>query len=134
MYYVRPDMLVCIDDLSALKNDGHTDFDNIFATLVYKPRLEELFSATSPYLVELVTMSDGTWFAYSNVAESVEVMKETGRNDPFVRARGDTPWHALANLFIDVSNRYKRTSLSPEELIGSSNKVTGNPDPVIPQS
>lgn len=121
MYYVRPDVLIAVDDLSALKNDGRTDFDNIFNTLVLKPRIEDLIEE-SPYLHEIVKMADGTYFAYSNVNEDINLIKDTGRLDPFIRARGDTIWHALAELFIAVHTKNPVRSLPLEELDGSENR------------
>lgn len=129
MYYVRPDILVCIDDLSALKSDGFTDFENIFSTLVFNPTLADLWRAVEAYLHEIVKMSDGTYFAYSTVEEDPDYILETGRVDKFIRARGDNPWLALVNLYIAVAKRYPLRTLTPEELDASENRQDAIIDP-----
>lgn len=123
MYYVRPDMLICIDDLSALKSDGHTDFENIFSTLVFKPRLGELWEEMQEYVQEIVKMADGTYFAYSTIEEDEDFILESGRMDKFMRARGDEPGIALMNLYIAVNNKGRRNSFTPEDAAASANKV-----------
>lgn len=122
MYYILPDMLICIDDISALKRDGNTDWEDIFRGLVFKPRIEDLL-ANMPYFHELVTMNDGTVFAYSMVEEDPEYIAETGRTDKFVRARGADVWEALVFLYIAVAKRFPRRTLTPEELETSENKI-----------
>lgn len=129
MYYVRPDMLICIDDLSALKSDGHTDFENIFTTLVFKPRLEDLIEE-SPWLQEFIRMEDGSVFAYSTVEEDPAYIKETSRSDKFIRARGANHWEASANLYLAVKKAIQkqdgaRRTLSPESLESSENTQQG---------
>lgn len=109
-YYVLPDTLICIDDLSCLKHDGKTDFEDIFGKLVYKPKLEELFEE-SPFLFEFIRMDDGTIMAYSSVPEDPKVIEETGRADNAIRVRGATHWESLVLLWIAVKKR--KNQLSP---------------------
>lgn len=123
MYYVRPDTLICIDDLSALKNDGHTDFENIYGGLVFKPSLQDIADASEDFFQEVIKMNDGSYMAYSNVLEDEQFIKETGRQDPNIRAPGATEWRARANLYFLVKNRDRRPRLTPEELDASENKV-----------
>lgn len=132
MYYVRPDTLICIDDLSALKSDGHTDFENIFNTLVFKPRLQDIWYEMELYLHELVKMGDGTYFAYSSVEEDPDYILETGRMDKFIRARGDNPWEALVNLYIAIAGKYPMRTLTPETLEASENQQEVDINPNIP--
>lgn len=114
MYYVRPDILINIGDLSVLKSDGLTDFENIFSKLVFKPSLEDIIEH-SFFLHEFIRMEDDTVFAYSKVPEDLELMKSTGRNDPFVRSRGATHWKAAAKLYIDATHRMRTASMAPEQ-------------------
>lgn len=51
-----------------------------------------------PFLREIVKMGDETFFAYSDVKEAEDYILETGRMDPFIRARGATIREALINL------------------------------------
>ncbi len=137
MYYVRPDMLICIDDLSALKNDGATDFENIFATLVFKPRLEDLLEEMQPFFHEIVKMSDDTYFAYSTVEEDPAYIAETGRTDKYIRSRGETPWDALVSLYIDVQKAIRKQDGAPrtlpqEVLEDSENQHEALIDPNLP--
>lgn len=137
MYYVRPDMLICIDDLSALKNDGHTDFENIFSPLIFKPRAEDVWEEVQPYLQEILKMGDNTYFAYSTVEEDPAYIEQTGRTDKFIRSRGATPWEALVTLYIDVQAAIKRQdgehrTLSPETLDASENQQEALIDPNLP--
>lgn len=133
MYYVRADTLVCIDDLSVLKNDGHTDFENVFGGLVFKPSLEDIADQSETFFHELIRMGDSTFMAYSNVAEDEEYLKSTGRQDPWIRAPGATEWRARANLYVLVRNVERRATLSPEELDASENKFehSGTEDPTV---
>lgn len=105
MYYVRPDMLINIADLSVLKSDGHTDFENIFSTLVFKPDLSSVEDECREFLQEVVRMTDGTYFAYSIVEEDPEYLEETGRSDRFIRARGQYLWDAFTSLYLAVKKR-----------------------------
>lgn len=132
MYYVRPDMLICIDDLSALKSDGHTDFENIFSTLVFKPRLQDLWDEMESYLQEVVKMGDDTYFAYSTVEEDPDYILETGRMDKFMRARGDTVWNALVTLYLAVKNKERKTAFTPEDAAASENQQEAVIDPNTP--
>lgn len=122
MYYVRPDMLICIDDLSCLKNDGPTDFEDIFKALIFKPRLEDLVEYATPFLHEVIKMGNGTFFAYSNIQENEEFLLKTGRKDAAVRAAGRTIWEAIANLCIDVKGREQNRALDPAVLDKSENR------------
>lgn len=137
MYYVRPDMLICIDDLSALKNDGATDFENIFNTLVFKPRIEDLWEEMQPFLQEVVKMGDDTYFAYSTVEEDPDYILETGRMDKFIRFRGTTPWEALTGLYISVKIAIRKQDgeqriLTPESLDESENRTEADINPNLP--
>lgn len=122
MYYVRPDTLICIDDLSALKHDGHTDFEDIFGKLVFKPRIEDLLEE-APFLQEFIRMSDGSVFAYSTVEEDPKFIEQTGRQDKYIRANGRTHWEALVNLYIAVKSKDKQINASIA--VDSGNKTQG---------
>lgn len=122
MYYVRPDTLICIDDLSALKNDGETDFENIFDLLFFKPRLEDLI-AECDFLDEFIQMADGSWMAYSKIEEDPAYIEKTGRQDKMIRAQGNDCWQALCNLYIAVKSKDRHTTLTPDEVAGSENQV-----------
>lgn len=124
MYYIRPDMLICIDDLSALKSDGHTDFENIFNSLVFKPTLQDISDNSQDFFQELIRMNDGTFMAYSSVLEDEAYLESVGRKDPYMRAPGATEWRARANLYFLVKNKTRRnTNIPPGELDASLNKV-----------
>lgn len=99
MYYITPDKLICIDDLSCLKQDGRTVHEDVFNMLVFKPRFEDLMEE-SPFLHEFIKLTDGSWFAYSNIEEDPEIIQVTGRTDIMIRARGTDPRDALINLWI----------------------------------
>lgn len=132
MYYVMPDTLICIDDLSCLKHDGLTDFEDIFGRLIFKPRMEDLLDACSDYLREFVRMGDGTIMAYSVIEEDPAYIAETGRTDPFIRANGATHWEALVNLCIALKSKERRSTLTPEDVAASENQQEGVIDPNLP--
>lgn len=132
-YYVRPDMLICLDDLSVLKSDGYTNYDNIFATLVFKPSLQDMIDETKEFFYEMRTMDDGTYFIYTTVEEDPELIKKTGRIDLAIRARGSDVWETLVKAWIAVKERQNAVSpprtLSEAELAGSANQEEGKEAP-----
>ena len=141
MYYVRPDMLISIEDLTYLRKDGYTDFEDIFNTLVFKPRLDDLSEASRSFFHELIRLpaeeemdeegvkhiaAPESFFAYSNV-EDTQVSAEmeegtTKRADKFIRERGKTEWEARLKLFVHVKRQEKELS-PPFDSETSDNQV-----------
>lgn len=99
MYYVRPDMLINIFDLSALKSDGRTDFENIFSTLIFKPSLDDLEEQSREFFDQIRYTTQSGIFAYSKIQTGIP--NETNP-DTFIRAGAETEWEARAQLFINV--------------------------------
>lgn len=124
MYYITPDKLICIDDLSCLKHDGDTDFEDVFNTLVFKPRIDDII-VNSPWLQEFICMDDGSWMVYSRVEEDKEYLAQTGRTDPFIRARGATAWEALLALWIAVKEKERKSDFTPQDAASSENQEIG---------
>lgn len=133
MYYIRPDMLICIDDLSALKRDGKTDFEDIFNQLIFKPRLEDIIEE-SPWLQETIRLNDGSICTYSNIEEDPEIIEKTGRKDKALRARGANHWEAYMNLYIAVKQKEQKDNPSRTRVLGSEgNTVEIAVDPATPK-
>lgn len=105
MYYLTYDMLINIADLSVLKAEGKTDFENIFSRLIYKPTVEDMEAECFEFLQEIVKMADGSFFAYSIVEEDPALIQETGRTDKYIRARGRNLWQCLTRLYLAVHKR-----------------------------
>lgn len=128
MYYIRQDMLISIDDLTMLKADGHTDFENIFATLVFKPKLDDLEEAGRSFFTQCVWTSGAGCFAYSNVINP----DAPEGSDPYIRANGKTEWEARANLYLAVQAKKNHITIPPQELAESENVSVGEdaPDPL----
>lgn len=105
MYYLTYDMLINIADLSVLKAEGKTDFENIFSRLIYKPTVADVEAECFEFIQEIVKMADGSFFAYSIVEENPELIKETGRKDKYIRARGKNLWQCLTQLYLAVKKR-----------------------------
>lgn len=128
MYYVRPDMLICIDNLSALKSDGKTDFENIFQTLIFKPTLDDIEQESRAFFHGTQVLNDGTVCVYSNMNEDISDIP--GRQDPAIRALAPTEWEARAKLYLNVKAAAgPQRTLTPEELDQSENKIEGTINP-----
>lgn len=125
MYYITPDKLICIDDLSCIKHDGQTDFEDVFKMLVFKPRIEDLLEE-SPWLHEFIMLDDGTWVAYSKVEEDHEFIKESGRQDKMIRFIGSDIRSALLGLWIAVKSRDRKNPMTSEEVEPSENQNSGS--------
>lgn len=98
MYYVTTDKLICIDDLSALKADGKTDFENIFSTLVFRPTLDDLEKESREFFDSVRWTSQSGVFAYSKHKQG-NASEENP--DPYIRAGADDEWTARAKLWLE---------------------------------
>lgn len=124
MYYVRPDMLINISDLSVLKGDGYTDFENIFNTLVFKPSLDDLEYESRDFFDQIRWTNRSGVFAYSNI-QTIE--PDASNPDTYIRVGSKTEWKARAKLYVQVKifkNGPPRT-INPEDLFKSENQEIG---------
>lgn len=121
MYYVRPDMLICMDDLSALKRDGRTDFLDLFSELVFKPTLADIEEESRDFYTATNILSDKSVCVYSNVMEDISQIE--GRQDPYIRFIAPTEWEARAGLYLKIKRAAgPHRTLEPEELEQNENK------------
>lgn len=98
MYYVRQDMLINISDLSVLKSDGDTDFENVFTTLVFKPTLDDLERESREFFDQIRWTVNSGVFAYSKFRKSDA---EDDNPDPYIRAGAGDEWTARAMLWLE---------------------------------
>lgn len=121
-YYIRPDMLIKIDDLGVIRSDGDTDFENIFETLVFKPTLGDIEEASRSFFTQVAWTVNAGCFAYSN-APNPDAPEGT---DPYIRANGTSEWGARVNLYLSVKNGQNHIVIPPQQLDESENKEQGH--------
>lgn len=118
-------MLISIDDLSALKLDGDTDFENIFSALIFKPTIQDLAEASGDFFIQLTLSTGAGWWAYSNVQNP----DAPAGTDPYVRANGTTEWEARANLYLAILKKQNHIVIAPNSLEQSDNIQLGEDAP-----
>ena len=95
-YYITPEVVVRMDDLSDLRNPYSHFSDFNFQNIVFQPSLNDLlFNVQVSQLVKTV---DSAWIAYQDNSEGKSY-----------RAQGNTPWLAIADLFLGIVKDNKKT-------------------------
>lgn len=88
-YFVRPDMMIKMDDVDALYGIDGKPFKDLFDQLIYYPKTADFIEFLGTDFQQLVQSNKSGWFAYSNSTHGEGIT---------TRAGGETPWLALANV------------------------------------
>lgn len=126
MYYVRPDVLINIADLSVLKRDGDTDFEDIFKTLIFRPTLGDLELESRTFFDQIRCTAISGIFAYSNIQTATP---DENNPDTYIRQGAETEWEARVKLYIAVKDFYGHRTIAPEVLAQSENQQQGTEPP-----
>lgn len=131
IYYIRPDMMISVDEIGSLRAPGWTDFESIFSLLVYQPTLGRIELASRSFFTQCAWTSGAGCFAYSNVLNP----DAPEGSDPYIRANGRTEWEARANLYLAVQAKQNHITIPPQELAESENISIGEDAPdLLPET
>jgi hypothetical protein len=100
-YYVTPNIVVRMDDLSDLRNPYSHFSDFVFQDIIFQPKLEDLFDCVDVNQLNR-TVTSG-WMAYQD---------NPGEGAVNFRGQGETIWLAVAKLFVTIVEYNK--SLIPD--------------------
>lgn len=117
-YFVRPDMLVRMDQFGALRDiDKIMGFGkgDMFGKLIYYPTLDELIAVTKP--TQLILTVDSGWWAYQ---DTLPTDSDFGVSH---RQTGDNLWFAVANLYNYMADQ-KVKGIVPLEIITPTDENT----------
>jgi len=93
-YYIRPDLIVRMDNLDALKTPiGESRYasDANISEFIYAPRIEDFIEYLGMDLQNVVQTVRSGWFAYTNSTLGEGITTRSG---------GTTMWLALANVIL----------------------------------
>lgn len=109
-YYTRPDMLVRMDNMDALRTDDKK-ITFYISELVYHPELQDFFDFLGTDFQQLTRTNASGWFAYTNSMLGEGITTRSG---------GVTPWLALANVclarFLEANQKFPPVDVSESEV------------------
>lgn len=115
-YFVRPDMLVRMDNFGAIRDTDKTmgfGKGDMFGKLIYYPTLEELIEQTEP--TQLIKTVDSGWWAYQ---DTLPVDQDFGVSH---RQTGENLWYAVANLY-NYLHEQGQKPIIPLEILNENTK------------
>lgn len=113
VYFIRRDVTISLDDISALKNEDGK-FEPEWDSFVFKPDYQDVVQVMGPNLNQIQQLAGGGWVAYSPFGQ-----------EGSIKALGATMLEAMMNLFIEIEKKLPRRVIEPSVLDESENKVIG---------
>lgn len=120
LFYIRPNMCIRQQDFGAIFQENGTPFGYritdltntkidwgkprpaLVDELIYVPTLDDLFKQTHGTVNQLTETLTSGWFAYTGVRPITTEQKPEDLLPDFIKGNGETPWFALADVWIQV--------------------------------